>query len=576
MDTKTSDPGAGVFVWSVWGVMLATALFYALLSGADAPIWDDYAVVPQLCGRAPVDMAWLWSQHSEHRIPLARLVLLTVFRLDGADPRPVMALNAALLGAAAAALLVAVGRFPEGRRYSDAFLPLALLGPAHHENLLWAIQITYVAPAALLCFALSLVATSGERPGLRRCGLVALCLAILPLCNAGGLLMVPPLALWLGAAALGHGRSDQPGGRGRALLIAAATAPALLLMALYLWGYVRPSHHAAPGGPAASLRATAQFLATALGSPGSSLWPLSGAIVAGAMVGAFAALVRAWLTEPRNRWSAGGVLCALGAVAALAVATGWGRSGEGPSAGLQPRYATLAAPALAVVYLAFARFGSRISRRLVPMVLFAGFCSLIWPSAEEALRAGRVAKENSIRFRGDLAAGEPLYRLVRRHVPWIHPSQEAAHAHLEMLRAAGVGKFRTMRSDPPFEERRIDLDPDDVRLARWSGQSHEITALGVDPWVRFDLPAPARVAGVRIRYDHQNDDGAPAHFRLAWRSAGQLDFPADQQYGDWNLPTGSNRTTTVWIDQTIAQIRLQPDNRPCRFRIHELTLLLAP
>lgn len=575
MDARNSEPGAGVFVWSIWGVMLAAALFYSLLSGADAPLWDDYAVVPQLCGRAPIDAAWLWSQHNEHRIPLARLILLTVFRLDGADPRPVMALNAALLGAAAASLLVVAGRSPGERRYSDAFLPLLLLGPAHHENLLWAIQITYVAPAALLCFALGLVATSGGRPGLGRCGLVALCLAILPLCNAGGLLMVPFLALWPGAAALGHWRSDQPGGRRRAILIMAAMVPALLLVALYLRGYVRPSHHAAPGGPIAAGRAAAQFLVTALGSPGATLWPLSGVVVVGAVAAAPVALARAWLAGSKDRWSIGGVFCALGAVGLLAVATGWGRSGEGPSAGLQSRYATLAAPALAVVYLAVARFGSRVSSRLVPMVLFAGFCALIWPSAEEALSAGRAAKANATAFHRDLTAGEPLYRLVRRHVPWIHPSQAATHGYLDMLRAAGVGEFRAIRPDPPFVERRVELVPTDVRLARWSPDG-EIAVSGVDPWIRFDLPAPARVAGVRLRYDHHNDDGGPAHFRLAWRSDGQFDFPADQQYGDWNLPTGSNQTTTVWIDQTIRQIRLQPDNRPCRFRVHELTLLLAP
>lgn len=575
-DSKTTEPGAGLFVWSVWGLSLLLAVWCAIRFGADAPLWDDYAVVPQLCGRAPVTASWLWSQHSEHRIPLARLVLLTVFRLDGADPRPVLALNAALLGAASAVLLVALGRSPEGSRSSDAFLPLLLLGPAHHENLLWAIQITYVAPAALLCFVLGLVATTRGKPGLGRCGWVGGCLAVLPLCNAGGLLMVPFPALWLGAAAFGHWRSDGPGGRGRALLIAAATAPALILSALYLWGYARPTHHAAPGGLVASLRATVQFLATALGSPGSTLWPFSGLAVVAAMVGGLAVLIWAWFDRLDDRWSVGGALCALGAVAALAVATGWGRSGGGPTAGLQPRYATLAAPALAVAYLAFARFGSRVASRLVPMVFFAGFCVLFWPNAEEALRAGRGAKEHSNAFDQDLKAGEPLYRLVHRHVPWLHPSQQATHDYLDMLRAAGVGKFREIRPDPPFEERPVELHPGDIRLASWDDQTNEIRASGVDPWVRFDLKAPARVAGVRIRYDHENDAGAPARFRLAWRSDGQFDFPPDQQYGDWNLPTGRDQTTTVWIEQTISQIRIQPDNRPCRFRIHELTLLLAP
>jgi len=34
--------------------------------------------------------------------------------------------------------------------------------------------------------------------------------------------------------------------------------------------------------------------------------------------------------------------------------------------------------------------------------------------------------------------------------------------------------------------------------------------------------------------------------------------------------------TTVWIDDQVAQIRIQPDNRPCRFTLAELTLLVSP
>lgn len=576
MDSKTKEPGAGIFVWSIWGLSLLLAVWYAIQFGADVPQGDDYAVIPQLCDRAPADAAWFWSQHNEHRFPLARFVLLTAFRLDGADPRPVMLLNAAVLAAGAAAVVVALGRSPRGRTYADAFLPLAMLGPAHHGNQIWAVQISYATPAALLCFALALIAEGEGRPGPWRGALLGVCLMILPLCNAGGLVMAVPLAVWLGAAAVGHWRSGRPEGRPRALLIAASAAPFLILASIYFRGYVRPSHHAAPGGLVAGFRSTAQFLATGLGAPGAALWPWSGVVVVAAMVGGLVVLVWSWFARPLERWGVGGALCALGAVGALAVATGWGRSGEGPTSGLEPRYVTLAAPALVAAYFAFARFGSSLINRLVPMVFFAGFCVLFWPNAEEALRAGRVAKEHSNAFDRDLMASEPLYRLVRRHVPWIHPSQQATYDYLDMLRAASVGKFREIKPDPPLEERRVALHPGDIRLASWDDQTNEIIVSGVDPWVRFDLKAPARVAGVRIRYDHHNDDGAPARFRLAWRSEGQLDFPADQQYGDWNLPTGQDQTTTVWIERTISQIRIQPDNRPCRFRIHELTLLLAP
>jgi hypothetical protein len=208
---------------------------------------------------------------------------------------------------------------------------------------------------------------------------------------------------------------------------------------------------------------------------------------------------------------------------------------------------------------------------LAPMVFFAVFCALLWPNTQEALEAGRSTKERGASFDRDVAAGLPPYRLVRRHVPFLHPSQRAMHDYLDMLRDAKVGKFGRIRPDPTFREKPIELHPADVRLARWT--EGEIVAKGVDPWVRFDLPVPMKVAGVRIRYDHANDDGSPSRFRLAWRADGQFDFPAEQQYGDWNLETGVDREVTVWIDDVISQIRIQPDNRPCRFRVRELTLL---
>jgi hypothetical protein len=282
-------------------------------------------------------------------------------------------------------------------------------------------------------------------------------------------------------------------------------------------------------------------------------------------------LLGAWFSRASERLRVVGFLCAFVAIAALAVAIGWGRSGEHEAAGLQPRYTTLAAPALAVVYLTAAYYGPPVLRSLAPMTLFAGFCMLIWPNTQEALEAGRTAKRRAEAFDRDLAAGMPPYRLVRRHVPFLHPSQRAMHEYLGMLREAKIGKFAKLRPDPSFREAPVDLAPADVRLAIWS--EGEVVAKGIDPWVRFDLPAPVKVAGVRIRYDHHNDEGAPARFRLAWRSAGELNFPPEKQYGDWNLESGVDREATVWIDDVISSIRLQPDNRPCRFRIRELTLL---
>jgi hypothetical protein len=573
-DPPIPEPGAALFVWATWGLLATIAFVEVARFGPDVPLWDDYAVIPRLTGSQPITLDWLWSQHSEHRIPLARLILLGTFRLTGADPRGVMFLIVGLLSALSAVLLRAARAARGGTRYADAFLPIALLNLGHHENFLWAIQITYVLPVVLMGFVLALLVRSPSIPGLGSLAAASSCLTLMPLCNAGGLALIPAMAAWLWGLALLAKRTRTEAGRSRAISIAALSIPPLLLSVLYFRGYSPPRHHAAPGGFQAASRTTVQFLAMSLGRPGAILWPLSGMLVVGLIAGSAAVLAWAWFRKPAQRARVLGLACALAAAVSLAAGTGWGRSGEAATAGLQPRYTTLAVPALFAGYFAFACYGPGPTRQFVPMVLLAGSCLLAWPNTEDGWSAGRNKGAQAEAFDRDLASGTPLFRLVRRYTPFLHPSQESLHESLRMLRIAGIGRFQTIQDDPPFREQAVRLTPADIRLARWDDGRIEVT--GVDPWIRFDLPSPVAVCGVQIRYSHESDEGAPARFQVAWRRPGQFETPRDQQYGNWNLPTGSDRSTTIWVDDVVSQIRIQPDNRPCRFIISELTLLTPP
>ena len=79
-----------------------------------------------------------------------------------------------------------------------------------------------------------------------------------------------------------------------------------------------------------------------------------------------------------------------------------------------------------------------------------------------------------------------------------------------------------------------------------------------------------------MRFTLESPDGTPARFRLAWQRPGQKTYPADQHYSNWNFYGGKDQVTTIWIDDIVTRIRIQPDNRPCRFTVSELTLLLSP
>ena len=63
---------------------------------------------------------------------------------------------------------------------------------------------------------------------------------------------------------------------------------------------------------------------------------------------------------------------------------------------------------------------------------------------------------------------------------------------------------------------------------------------------------------------------------VRWRGLDQPPASPDRVYANWNLPTGGDRTTTVWVGETIREFRVQPDNQPCEFRVESITLLIPP
>jgi hypothetical protein len=536
-------------------------------------MWDDYTVVPQAIGKVPITWSWLWSQDSEHRIPLQRLLLVGCFRLGGADPRPAMFFTVGLLGMLAATLMLAARKARGSWQFADAFVPLVLLNLAHHEIFLWAFCVGYALITALLGLLLALIVRMGAAPNAAAVLLAMFPVTLLPLCNGGGVLFTPAMILWLWYVAYSTGRSRIPGSQARGFMILLCSLPAICLLVCYFQGFVRPKL-GPPGGIWDACRTVLQALSMSLGDPATALWPWAAFGVAAILVGQAAILAIAWFREPERRIQIAGLACVLLAVLIMELGLGWARSGQGDRAGFQNRYTLAAVPALLGAYFTFAGFGPRISRQLAPMILFTGACILLWPNLQEGWAAGQRVGLGVASFEQDLAAGMPPFRLVRRHTPFLHPSQERLQSSLQLLHRSGIGRFRSLQPDPQFGERKLDLNPTELTSARWNAGVVDVT--GVDPWIRFDLPRPMPVSGIRIRYSHVGPDGTPARFRLAWRRPGQHDFPAEQQVANWNLPTGTNQKIIVWIDDVVSQIRLQPDNRRCQFTISELTLLVPP
>ncbi len=571
---QVPEASSWVFVWSVWGVLFALCLTFVARFGGDVPHWDDYSILPQVLGTEPVTLEWLWSQNSEHRVFLVRLILLSVFRLTGADPRPVLFLIVGLMAFLAALLLIAARKARGSSSYADAFFPVVLLSLGHHEVFLWAFCVSFVLPVVLLGCILACVVRSGRAHSLPTLAKAAACAALLPLCNGGGVAFLPAVTVWFWYQSLSALRSRTREGLVRGLAIFVFSLLALLLCFLYFQGYEAPKRYGPRGSLWVATQAAAQSLGMCLGCPGKSLWPWSAILVVVPLAGALLVLAWSWFRDPSKRPQALGIACVLAAVLSMAAGLGWSRSTQGELAGLQWRYTPLALPALMASYFAFACHGPGLTRQLVPMVMFTGSCVLLWPNIQDGWEIGAQTGAQSAAFDRDIASGTPLFRLVRRYTPFLHPSQEYLHEAMPAMRKAGMGPFRLLRADPEFQERAVPLSPSEVMMAQWKDGRVEVK--GSDPWIRFDLPDPVHVCGIRIRYSHANPDGTPARFRIAWRGPGQREYPPEQQYSNWNFPTGDDNVTIVWVDDVVSQMKIQPDNRPCRFAISELTLLVAP
>ncbi|ODU01342.1 MAG: hypothetical protein ABS79_01880 [Planctomycetes bacterium SCN 63-9] len=569
------DSGARLFVWGVWALMTLSASALVVSFGSDVPIWDDYGVVLAAIGDQPINADWLWEQANEYRIPIPKLILVAVDRLAGNDVRAGMAASVVCLSALSAALIALAGRLRGGLKPFDAVYPILLLHPGHAPNLLWSFMFSQILPTAIGGGILIAMISSRSWPGARRAAWIGAALALLPLCGGTGLLHVPALAAWLLASAWVEFHSGHPDSRRRGTLILLATVPGLLLTVLYFRGFRWDPHPPAPGGIFDNMRAALQFLAGGLGAPASWGWPWTGWGTLAAISIGLAILIRGWVVDPRGRSRVAALAAFLAAILTLGAGVGWGRGWAGPLAGFQDRYVAMATPLWCWLAIVFQLYAPPIIDSLGGNTLFAFACILLWPNAEAGLASGRGSTANAQALGRDIQAGMPPYKLVSRHTPAIHPSQDELARLLPKLRKGRLGPFRQLRDDPPHRGVSIPVTPTALQLADWDRATSTAHIKGVDPQLVYRLASPRPVLGVRIGYSHSTPDRSPARFQLTWLRPGQSSYnnlPA-QRYALWTLPTGSHRQTTVWIDDVVQEFRIQPDNQPCDFQVESIMLL---
>lgn len=426
---------------AVWVVFTLGALAFVGAIGTNAPYADEWEFVPALVGDEPGG-AWLWQQHNEHRMPLPRFVVLVYFKLTH-DFRTGMVLQIAMLAGLALGLMRLAASLRGRPHWADAFFPVSLLHIGHWENFVMGYQVCFVL-FAVLAASLAVVALRTTRENAFRSGTLAgILLLLLALTGGSGLVLVPPVVLWLAFVAFGVWRS---GAKGNALLLFALALAPVAYLAVYFQGYHRPEHHPAPSSDVVKVATVAgEVLAVSLGMGLSLVWQVVAAalVVIGSLT--LVAVAKRW-KEPAERLSVVGLLAVAAGVTGVALAVGVGRAGfdTWEQMGLWSRYSMLSWPLLATAYLAWAKLGGK----WVPVALCVAAALAFPGNTGTGMTNGAAVRGDYTEIAADAAAGLSAEQITdetdpRRAFPRSHhgAQKDRALRAIPLLRRDRIGIF---------------------------------------------------------------------------------------------------------------------------------------
>ena len=228
-------------VWVVWASATLASISFIHRYARNVPFFDDLTVVSVMTGHEPLSYKWASAQYNEHRNVIPRVLQVALLRVIP-DFRAGLYLNAGLLSAAAASMIVLARRIRGRSSAADVVLPLSILTLGQCECLLVGFALNLVMTAWIAWGLIGVLSRSPHSPSWWTCLQVGVLLVLLPLCGGSGMAMLPPLALWLaGYVACGWWTDRDPGPSARTIgLVLLMTTSATV--AWYLIGYARPTH----------------------------------------------------------------------------------------------------------------------------------------------------------------------------------------------------------------------------------------------------------------------------------------------------------------------------------------------
>jgi hypothetical protein len=452
------DLKAILFVGFVWLVMMLISINFMIKYGSRIPLAEDWLMVAPLAGKESDLLRWIWTQVNEHRIPFPRLIYLVLLQITNGDFRVGGFFNLGLLGALSVAMVWVV-RFLRGGRthFSDAFFPLAFLHLGHSANFLMGWQVTQVIPTILTSIILLLFVGQKTFSMPSVAVLAGLCMMLLPLCGANGLLYVPFLIVWLSYCSILHWYAAKPneGKRWIGGLLIGSSAISLCFSVLYFVNYQRAYWNPHSPSLRATLSTTINLLSLGWGPFASRSWMVSGIITLSVLVVSFGiVLLRVIHSKGLERHQALGILFYFSNLILFSLAVGHARAGWVPKLGLPIRYVIFAVPVLCAAFLIGELYGVPKLRAILQRGLLIGMLLLLpFNTIAGFYDFTNWYREEAVAIERDIVSGIPPSVLAPRwrvkHSDFIERSLDKTEllAHLKMLYNAGIEPFNQMQAD---------------------------------------------------------------------------------------------------------------------------------
>jgi hypothetical protein len=438
-----------ILVWAVWGVMTAATILFIRNYSRNIPYMDDLTLVPIMTGHEPVSLRWLWSQHNEHRPVVSRLILVGLYRFISCDFRLGPYFNAALLAGAAASMIVLVRRLRGHTSWFDVALPLAILNIGQAETLLLGLAMALMLTSWITCELIRLASAENSHLGWSLTLKLGLLLVLLPLCGAGGLIMLPPLLLWLACATSWAYRREGDPARAKAArwIGVGLFVVCVAVAALYMLGYERPANHPAPTSFAAVLSTLLACLSLVVWPILYDHWRVAGWFVVFLVAATLARLCWVARRQPDERPRVLAMVAVILAILCSAAAVGVGRAFMGPEGGRVSRYVTTTAPLFCALYVAWLDYGSARARRFVHVALLSLIVAALPANFRFGLEYGNARRTVYTRLERGMKAHSSISAVVKKAWPYLYPNKEVIEVSFKMLKEAHVGRFGDLVDD---------------------------------------------------------------------------------------------------------------------------------